>query len=102
MVDFMYLKDVVTLEIDRDKCVGCGMCLIVCPHAVLSMNNGHAMIKNRDACMECGACQKNCPTDALKVESGVGCAWAIIWGTLTGNEANCDCDRDSKSNNSCC
>ena len=54
MVDFMYLKDVVTLEIDRDKCVGCGMCLIVCPHAVLSMNNGHAMIKNRDACMECG------------------------------------------------
>jgi len=42
MSDFTYLRDVVTLALDQEKCVGCGMCLMVCPQAVLSMNNGCA------------------------------------------------------------
>ncbi len=42
MGQLIYLKDVVTLALDEEKCVGCGMCLIVCPHAVLGMNNGNA------------------------------------------------------------
>jgi ferredoxin len=91
MVDFVYLKDVVTLELDMDKCVGCGMCLIVCPHAVLSMNNGHAMIKNRDACMECGACAQNCPTEAIAVQAGVGCAAAVINAALGRDSSSCCC-----------
>ena len=78
MGKMIYLKDVVTLALDQEKCVGCGMCLIVCPHAVLGMNDDHARIENRDACMECGACAQNCPTDAIAVQVGVGCAAAII------------------------
>jgi NAD-dependent dihydropyrimidine dehydrogenase PreA subunit len=91
MVDFIYLKDVVSLELDRDKCVGCGVCLIVCPHAVLSMNNGYAMIKNRDACMECGACARNCPTEAIAVQAGVGCAAAVINTALGRDSSSCCC-----------
>ncbi len=51
MSDFIYLRDVVTLALDQEKCVGCGMCLMVCPQAVLSMHNGTARIENRDQCM---------------------------------------------------
>jgi hypothetical protein len=40
--------------------------------------------------MECGACQLNCPTHAIAVESGVGCAAAMIRAALTGQkEATC-------------
>ena len=86
-----YLKNVVTLELDEEKCVGCGMCLAVCPHAVLGMNNGHVMIKNRDACMECGACARNCPTEAVTVQAGVGCAAAVISAALGGGTSSCCC-----------
>jgi len=84
----IYLKDVVTLDLDRGNCVGCGMCLIVCPHAVFAMGDGHARVVNRDACMECGACAMNCPSKAIEVKSGVGCAQAIINGMLGGK---CEC-----------
>ena len=67
----IYLKDVVSLQLNKEKCSGCGMCMVVCPHAVFSMNNGRVHIENRDGCMECGACAMNCPTGALNVQSGV-------------------------------
>jgi NAD-dependent dihydropyrimidine dehydrogenase PreA subunit len=91
MKQLAYLKDVVTLALDPEKCVGCGMCLIVCPHAVLGMNNGHARIKNRDACMECGACARNCPTEAVTVRAGVGCAAAVINTALGCGDSSCCC-----------
>jgi ferredoxin len=34
--------------------------------------------------MECGACQLNCPTGAIAVDSGVGCAAAMIASALRG------------------
>lgn len=88
MGELIYLKDVATLALDEEKCVGCGICLLVCPHAVLSMNNEHARIENLDACMECGACALNCPTEAITVEAGVGCAAAVI-NTALGRENAC-------------
>lgn len=91
MGDMIYLKDVVTLELDQEKCVGCGMCLDVCPHAVLSLNNGNARIENRDACMECGACAQNCPVEALSVQVGVGCAAAVINAALGRKDSACCC-----------
>ena len=91
MGKLVYLKDVVTLALDQEKCVGCGMCLTVCPHEVLSMNNGHAGIENRDLCMECGACARNCPTEAVTVRAGVGCAAAVINTALGRKESSCCC-----------
>ena len=68
MGELAYLRDVVTLEYDVEKCVGCGMCTAVCPHGVIAMNDRHARIVDRDACMECGACARNCPTEALSLQ----------------------------------
>jgi NAD-dependent dihydropyrimidine dehydrogenase PreA subunit len=95
-----YLKDVVTLKLDEDKCTGCGMCEIVCPHGVFEVTNGKASIADRDACMECGACALNCEFGAIQVESGVGCAEAVIVGAARGTEPTCDCCGESKK--SCC
>jgi NAD-dependent dihydropyrimidine dehydrogenase PreA subunit len=88
MERLVYFKDVVTLELDVEKCVGCGMCLEVCPHAVFELENKKARIINRDACMECGACAQNCPVEALSVEVGEGCAVAIL-NEMLGLECTC-------------
>ena len=107
MNNMIYLKDVVTLQLDEKKCTGCGMCLEVCPHEVFQMNSSHAIIQNRDACMECGACSRNCPFGAISVESGVGCAAAVISSLLGRDEVGCGCtiEAGGASNNKkggCC
>ena len=75
-----YLVNVVTLNLDVEKCNGCGMCREVCPHQVFAVEEKRARIIDRDACMECGACSLNCPTEAISVSSGVGCATLVIGG----------------------
>jgi ferredoxin len=92
-----YLKNVSTLELDGQKCIGCGMCLQVCPHAVLVMANGRVHIRDRDACMECGACAMNCPSQAISVQVGVGCAAAVINSILGRTDACCCVIDDRKS-----
>lgn len=107
MQKMIYLKNVVTLQLNNEKCSGCGMCMVVCPHEVFSMNNGRIQIENKDECMECGACAKNCPTEALSVQAGVGCAAAVINSAL-GREGACCCVIETKNksgegqNRSCC
>ena len=88
---FIYLKDVVSLSLNEEKCAGCGTCADVCPHNVFSLKNGKVAIVDRDACMECGACATNCPTEAITVQSGVGCAAALINTALGRNSSSCCC-----------
>ena len=78
MRGYRYLENVVTLELDRQLCIGCRRCVEVCPHQVLTMQENLAAIVDRDACMECGACARNCPTRAVTVDAGVGCASGLI------------------------
>jgi NAD-dependent dihydropyrimidine dehydrogenase PreA subunit len=84
-----YLKDVVTLKLSLDPCIGCGRCMEVCPHEVFDLGSGKAELRDRDACMECGACARNCPVGAIAVRAGVGCAYAIALGMLRGTEPTC-------------
>lgn len=103
----VYLKDVVTLQLDENKCTGCGMCLEVCPHEVFRKNGKVVVIRNRDACMECGACSRNCAFGAIAVESGVGCAAAVINSMLGRDAAECGCSIDAdgtanKKGGGCC
>jgi NAD-dependent dihydropyrimidine dehydrogenase PreA subunit len=91
MMKHRYLKNVSTLKLSAEKCIGCGRCTEVCPHAVFSIEENKARIVDIDLCMECGACAKNCPAEAITVDPGVGCAAAVITGWITGGEPNCDC-----------
>jgi NAD-dependent dihydropyrimidine dehydrogenase PreA subunit len=78
MKNFSYLKNVATLKLDQDACIGCGRCPEVCPHQVFAISDRKASIVDRDACMECGACALNCPVKAITVDAGVGCASGMI------------------------
>jgi ferredoxin len=107
-----------TLELYPDKCIGCGLCVNVCPHAVFVMGERKpgglslisaksvASLARKEACMECGACQMNCPVDAVRVKSGVGCAAAMIRAALTGGPEACGdgscCGGISSASNSSC
>lgn len=75
-----------TLEYKPQLCINCGMCSTVCPHGVFRAGEDKAQLMNSLACMECGACQLNCPVDAIKVDSGVGCAFAMMWSAITGSD----------------
>ena len=86
-----YLKNIVTLALDANRCTGCARCLEVCPHGVFALQKRRASLRDRDACMECGACARNCPAGAISVEAGVGCAQAVFNSWRTG-ELSCDCD----------
>ncbi|MPM25345.1 Ferredoxin-3 [bioreactor metagenome] len=67
-----YIKNVVTLKLDIEKCVGCGLCVTVCPHNVFGIQNKKAVIVNKDNCIECGGCMNNCEPKAITVSQGVG------------------------------
>ena len=90
MKSLRYLENVSTLVLDSEKCVGCGMCALVCPHGVLDLADSKARIVDLNGCMECGACAGNCPVDAISLTPGVGCASYIIQVWLKGKEkASC-------------
>lgn len=102
-----------TLLYDSDLCINCNMCVEVCPHGVFASGEKVVAIVNPTACMECGACALNCPGRAIIVESGVGCATAMMIAALRGkslDEATCGGDveggecscSDTKSNSSGC
>lgn len=96
-----YIKNVTTLQYEREKCTGCGRCAEVCPHGVFEVRDKKAHLNDRDLCMECGACMRNCAFGAIAVRVGVGCAAALINQMLTGN-LSCDCGPSEGGGGSAC
>ena len=60
------LRDIVS--IDRDKCTGCGECVLVCAEAAIEIIDGKASLLRVDYCDGLGACLGHCPEDAIKIE----------------------------------
>jgi NAD-dependent dihydropyrimidine dehydrogenase PreA subunit len=94
-----YLAGVSSMKIEADLCNGCGICLQVCPHQALALEDNRACVRDLDLCMECGACSRNCSQRAIFVHPGVGCANAILRGMIHGTAPDCGC---SHSKESCC
>lgn len=55
-----------SIKIDRDKCIGCGNCLIVCPGNLLYKDeNAKSYIRYPRDCWGCTACLKECQVGAI-------------------------------------
>ena len=105
MASLRYIEGVTTLEYTETKCVGCQMCLQVCPHGVFGPSESKVvLLLDEGACIECGACARNCPAQAIKVRAGVGCAAYIINGLLGVSPSDCCCapPLDGEEEESCC
>lgn len=86
-----YIPNIARIEYNKTRCKGCKRCIEVCPHAVFAFKHGKAVLADRDACMECGACMRNCAFGAIQVETGVGCAAALIGSYLPGRKGKICC-----------
>ena len=50
------------IEIDRDKCNGCGACAEACHEGAIAMVDGKAQLMRDDYCDGLGDCLPTCPT----------------------------------------
>lgn len=50
----------------KDECLGCGVCLPVCPVGALSLDDENKVVINKEICTKCGACIQVCPAGAVK------------------------------------
>ena len=55
------------IQIDEDKCNGCGQCIVDCAEAALQIVNGKAKLVKELYCDGLGACIGGCPTGALTI-----------------------------------
>jgi ferredoxin len=59
-------------SVDKDLCIGCGLCADTCPDVFHMEDDGKAGVKSQDAVKANIACAKDavstCPTEAIKVE----------------------------------
>lgn len=55
------------IEINEEKCVGCGLCANACEQGAIQMVNGKAKLMSDSYCDGLGMCLPACPVDAIKL-----------------------------------
>lgn len=64
------------IEIDREKCNGCGLCINACHEGALKLVDGKAQLVSDVYCDGLGACLPECPTGAIQIVEREACAFS--------------------------
>lgn len=71
-------------SIDAGQCVGCGMCVKICPADVIRLNNAAkiAEIRYPEDCQNCHLCRLFCPVgdDVIGIDAGLQQRMLNSWG----------------------
>ncbi|WP_031513070.1 ATP-binding protein [Desulfofalx alkaliphila] len=55
------------IEIDRDKCIGCGLCTNACMQGAIQLVDGKAKLVSESYCDGLGMCLPQCPVGAIQL-----------------------------------
>jgi len=55
------------IEVDVEKCIGCGDCVDVCPSDVYEMKDEKSVPVNAEECIGCESCVETCEQEAITV-----------------------------------
>lgn len=55
------------IQIDHDKCIGCGLCTSACMQGALQLVDGKATLVSESYCDGLGMCLPQCPMDAIQL-----------------------------------
>lgn len=56
------------VDINQEKCNGCGLCIAACHEGALQLVNGKAQLVSETYCDGIGACLPECPAGAITIE----------------------------------
>lgn len=67
-------KVIGAVVVDMEGCKGCGLCIVACPHGVLSLNKDvnsrgyhYSYMEIPEACIGCSNCGLVCPDTCLTI-----------------------------------
>jgi ferredoxin len=57
------------VNIDREACIGCGVCVSLCPRGILVMDEetGKCDVTDEKKCDRLAGCERACPVSAIKI-----------------------------------
>lgn len=55
----------ITVSVDTEKCLGCGLCVPICPVQAISLEDKKAII-DHEKCNACMQCANQCPVEAIR------------------------------------
>lgn len=57
-------------EWDRERCIKCGVCYLVCPDAAIVEGEHNFFYMDPDYCKGCGICARECVTGCITMVQG--------------------------------